>query len=407
MVSRIFQFLVMATLPVLVMGCSKASDEVTGLPATPAQMQQIHAAFDAYRDAMIQADTARIQSLITLESLAFFEQVRDLAASGGPDQMASQPLVVQMMVGSLRVRGTPKSISAMTSQSVLQEAIRQRWINPQTVIDAELYEITVDGLKAMAIFKVEDDRVNDPWLFFNEEGTWKVDMTAPIDAIDDALEQSLEDSELSRDDFIMEALRSSLQRPVSRSIWQVSSAATQIAISVKVVVFIIDPAATDGGSTSVKSLLAGASSANSSGGRLTRAQQSQLWASLDRAIAANSAEILSKPSIQVLSSQSARMSISSPTLGPRGVTIARQDLYLSVKPVARPNGKVVLEYSMQTKNVSGRFSILMDQAGLPIAARTQGAGAGAVTSDEALFLRRPFVDKELVLIITAAQSGNP
>lgn len=402
---RCIQLAAIATLSVLVMGCSKGSEEVSGAQASAAQRQEIQAAFSAYRAALVESDASKIQAAATAESVALFERVRDLAASGSAGQIASQPLAVQMMVGSLRVRHMADSLSAMTTESVLQEAIRQGWVNPQTVINAELHEITVDGSKALAIFKVDDDRVDEPWLFINEDGAWKVDMTGSINAIDRALEQSLEDSQLTRDEFIIEALRDVLKRPVSRSIWQAGPDAKPIPVSITATAFVIDPKATDVGLNTIKSILSRASVAGSTGGRLSNAQQTQLWAALDKAVAAGSAQVFSKPTMKVLSGHSAQMGINSPTLSPSGVTMAKQDLYLSVDPLARPNGTVVLEYAVQTKNVNGRFSVLMDQAGLPIAARAQGAGAGAVSPTESLFLLRPYADKELILVIGATQAS--
>lgn len=172
-------------LVVVMVACSTTDDferrgaTLAGSPtvgtADPELTAQVGAAFERYRDGVVERDGDAVTGAVDADSLAAMERLAELARGGGEEEIRSLPAAQQLLVLTYRLR--PELLEADDPYRALVEA----GLAGQDRSLGDLGEVSrVDENRAVGVVVDPTSGAPTPlrWRFVREDGRWRFDLAA-------------------------------------------------------------------------------------------------------------------------------------------------------------------------------------------------------------------------------------
>ena len=160
-------------------------------PPGPIPGRPVRDAFARYVAALEARDGATAAALVTADSLAHEERLRDLALTAPPATVAALPPADQLAVLRLRHEFTAEELRPLAGADLVRITVEEAWSSPKPL--AVLTVAGVDAAGDRAALRVE--RAGEPvplrLLFRREEGAWKLDLVELARGSDAALAETL------------------------------------------------------------------------------------------------------------------------------------------------------------------------------------------------------------------------
>jgi hypothetical protein len=175
--------------------------EVEGEPERAAgEAAAVADVFARYKAALIAGDGATAQSLVDAATLDTFERLRMLALSGARDEIEDLSFVERLLVVSMRAALERDEIATMDLAALIETALGEGWISPQTLAQLDIGEVEVagDSARARAVSGLQppaseqsaegpDSAEGEVELFYRfvrEQGRWKFQFASLIETLD-------------------------------------------------------------------------------------------------------------------------------------------------------------------------------------------------------------------------------
>ncbi|MEI8394466.1 MAG: hypothetical protein WCF85_07005 [Rhodospirillaceae bacterium] len=147
------------------------------LPSERAARQQVDAVFTAARLALQKGDGMTLLGLLTRTSRSRLEAIRSTARSGSVAPLDRFSPSEKLAVLSLRRFVPAAELRRLKTAELIEYALERHWLRPETVAEAGLGVITLEGDRAGAPLIVK----GKPGLlraeFLREGGHWRIDLT--------------------------------------------------------------------------------------------------------------------------------------------------------------------------------------------------------------------------------------
>lgn len=215
-------------------GCSGGSDDdpttTTNASAssstTPAQGataevdDEVRAAFETYRSALLAGDGAAAAAAVSAGTTGYFGEMQELASSAGPEEIGARPMIDRLFVTLVRVRVPRPQLLAMSGVDLLTYGVEEGLVGQETVSAVTLGTITIEGDTADATVVNQGKTTSGRFRFLEEGGAWKVDLLFLLNAADPALRQVAAAAGQDEDEFIFGRVAATTGKPVPPDIWQ-------------------------------------------------------------------------------------------------------------------------------------------------------------------------------------------
>ena len=123
-------------------GCSRK-------PSTSDE-SRVHAAFEQYKQAARKSDGAAVAPLVTAQSVAHYERLRDLALTGTQAAIAELPYVKRIQIWMFRQLLTAENLRAMSGADVVAYVFDEHMMGRDLEETSAIDELQIEGTTATA-----------------------------------------------------------------------------------------------------------------------------------------------------------------------------------------------------------------------------------------------------------------
>ncbi len=158
------------------------------VPVVADDSADVHAAFDAYKNAMMAGEGDAAVNAIAQSTFDYYADVRDTALYGDETQVKALGTVDLLMVLMLRTRMEPAQLEGMSGEGLVRHAIVEGWVGKNSAAGLTIGDVTVDGNRADAVIITNDQPSDLLMTFAKEKGNWKLDLVSMMALAESALE---------------------------------------------------------------------------------------------------------------------------------------------------------------------------------------------------------------------------
>ena len=187
---------------------------------------EIRRVFEAYRTALASGAGQEAAALVDEDTFSYFEQLKRLALEGGEDAVRSRPFVDRLLVVSMRQAVSRSELEGLELGGLMNKALSEGWISPQTVAQLDIGEVEVDGdfatATAVSLNPMVSFEEGDPMLyeFKREQGRWRFAFSSLVASLNRLVEEFTAELGTDQDDLIFLLVQNLTGRPVLPEVWQ-------------------------------------------------------------------------------------------------------------------------------------------------------------------------------------------
>lgn len=186
---------------------------------TRAEAQAARTAVERYFDAIVARDGQGATALVADRFLCFYDEIRRVAMTGGPDDIKSRRLVDRMMIVNLRVLLGPDRLMKTTPADLIELVVEEPLVAAEFPADVHVGRVRVLGDRAMADVAIGDE-VSLRVSVRKESGAWKIDATSLMPVLDHALQRVAREDGISEDELIFRTASALSGRDVDDSVYR-------------------------------------------------------------------------------------------------------------------------------------------------------------------------------------------
>ncbi|EIF00359.1 hypothetical protein [Saccharomonospora glauca] len=210
-------------------GCAGGADTSHGETAGPdsshsraADEQAVRDTFERFQAAFREQDGDAVVELVTTGTIGYYDELAELTATGGPEEIGARSMTDRMNIALLRHRLGAERVAQMDGRTLLSFAVREGFIDKSSVEGVELGEITFSGSTAVGTGTSPDQQAGlelAPRNFAKEDGQWRVDLLPAIEATDKALVETAKKHNMTEDAVILKLVSVATGTRIDESIF--------------------------------------------------------------------------------------------------------------------------------------------------------------------------------------------
>ena len=182
--------------------------------------QAIRQAFEEYKQSILDQDGERAASLVTQNTLDYYDEMRDLAVEAGPEQILDRRLTDRLAVATYRLTLDLESLRQMTPRALFAFAVDEGLIGSRSdVAGLELGTITLSGDTATANAVSDGQEAPLEWEFRREGDQWRLDLEALLAVVNLVLQNLARESGVSENQLIYQTLEARTGQRVTGEVW--------------------------------------------------------------------------------------------------------------------------------------------------------------------------------------------
>ncbi|MDO5969562.1 hypothetical protein Q4Q35_07070 [Flavivirga aquimarina] len=176
--------------------------------------------FESYKNSILTDKGKVAADFVDSRTLNYYSNILDKVKTADSMEVNSMGIIDKLTVLSMRHR-TPKSeLLNFNGKDLFIYAIDNGMVGKNSVINAELGEVTVSGDFAKAEFIVNSQKTPFFFHFYQENKIWKIDITHLFSLGAMSFQKVIEDSGESENDFIINILEVVTGKKPTNDIWE-------------------------------------------------------------------------------------------------------------------------------------------------------------------------------------------
>lgn len=204
-----------------------------GLAATPATTNDeelVRRAFESYKRALVEGDADLAVAQVDEETLRYFRELRDLAATAPEMTVRQRSFVDRLLILAMRHSFDPAELADLSLERLIGRATEEGWIAPQTVAQLEMGQVTIDGDRAvgeaMTAASAANPDIAGPidglrYEFVRaESGEWRFRFGSLVRSLNVLVEQLTGQLGAQQDDFLFMLIESFSGEKVLPEVWR-------------------------------------------------------------------------------------------------------------------------------------------------------------------------------------------
>lgn len=190
------------------------------------EANEIRGVFEAYRDALTSGSGEKAAGLVDRATYDYFEALKTMALEGSEEVVRARPFVDRLLIVSMRQAMTPSQLEELDLGGLMDKALGEGWISPQTVAQLDIGEVAVDGdvatATAVSLNPMVSFEEGEPMLyeFRREQGVWRFAFSSLVASLNRLVEEFTAELGTDQDDLIFLLVQNLTGRPVLPEVWQ-------------------------------------------------------------------------------------------------------------------------------------------------------------------------------------------
>lgn len=204
----------------LLFGCGDGANDPNSIN-TREESRRVREAFNAYRQAVLDAKGSEAANFIDSDSLAYFQRIRNLAFDGLADEIKALPAADKMLVLITRLRVSADDLQTLDGRGLFEYAANQGWIGKQSVKHSDLGSVKiVDADTATGELLIDKKETPLTMKFTRAADGWKLNLPHINAATQEELAKTIAASEQDENEFVVNIIAFSTGQEVRESIWE-------------------------------------------------------------------------------------------------------------------------------------------------------------------------------------------
>lgn len=167
--------------------------------------------FDNYKAQILEANGKEAIKYVSKKTIEYYSSMLNHALESKKEIVDKMIVMDRLMIYSMRVRVKPEELRKMDGESILIYGIDNGWIGKNSIRNFGSFDIEDDpGTKAKVMIMEMGNVKQRLFLFYNEDGIWKVDLISINAVANMSFKMSLKDIDPDEDRALL-ALLSSLE----------------------------------------------------------------------------------------------------------------------------------------------------------------------------------------------------
>ncbi len=205
-------------------GVATAGQQVS---SEEARVKQV---FIDYKNALVNGDGVAAAALVDQKTLEYFGELKDLAVSADEATVRARPFVDRLLTISMRQILAPSELRVLELGELMNRAVAEGWISPQTVAQLDIGKVTVTGDSATAealslnpalsLEADSDEGAGLDYQFSRENDEWKFGFSSLVSSLNRMIEEFTAQLGTDQDELIFVLVQSLTGKPVLPEVWQ-------------------------------------------------------------------------------------------------------------------------------------------------------------------------------------------
>jgi hypothetical protein len=196
-------------LTLIVFSCSSKKQDVENVQKT----------FNSYKNAVLQKNGTDAIKFVDKTTIDYYAKMLDHAKNIKSNELQNLTLLDKLMILSLRHRATSTELNSFNDESLLIWAINSGMIGEESVKNATMGTIEIDGNNAKGQFINNGQSTPFYYKFVKSGETWKIDLTSMFSVSEKGLIQLARQQNMTHQEFIYYLLEMTTGKEVNPNIW--------------------------------------------------------------------------------------------------------------------------------------------------------------------------------------------
>lgn len=185
-----------------------------------AEVKQVRAAFEAYRKALTAKDGKRAADAVDAASLDYYDQMKALALTATEEALKQRSMVDRLIVLRLRLQIGLEKLLKLDGRALLRHGVDQGWISAQSVKEAELGEVAIEGDKATAEYVRQGQVTPLRFEFRREAKRWRLSLVPLMQVGEPSLKALAQQLGRDENELVVSLLEKVSGGSVPATVWQ-------------------------------------------------------------------------------------------------------------------------------------------------------------------------------------------
>lgn len=185
-----------------------------------AQEKEIHKCFEEYKSAILKEKGNEAVGKVSKSTIAYYEKSRVEALEADSATVANLTVIDKIMVLTLRSKMSANELSAMNGRTLFEYSVDQGMVGKNSVANGSIGEIKMKGENAEGYIAINGEVSPIFFLFSQENGEWKIDLTSVFDVSNEGMKQMIDATGYAENDYVIMVLQMATGAELSSSIWQ-------------------------------------------------------------------------------------------------------------------------------------------------------------------------------------------
>lgn len=184
--------------------------------------EQIAAAFEDYRNAVVNDDGQKAARFVTRQIFDYFGKVRDWALYADKQRTQNLPFTDQVTVLRLRAATKPDELAASSGKALFIRSVQEGWLEKEYLQKVELGETQVDekAKTALLVQNINGHRAPGLIEFQREKRRWKLNAYSLLLGSSFVFEHSLRTTKTPKEELIRTAMAGIAGREFDPAWWE-------------------------------------------------------------------------------------------------------------------------------------------------------------------------------------------
>lgn len=209
---RAIHFALIASLFAIGIPSSSLAQEIESIVVTPVPSPQwsqadvdkakIHACFDAYKNSILNDQGEAATKYVSARTIQFYDSMAHFARTADSLLVDSLSIIDKITILTLRAHTPNNLLFSYEGREVFVFAINAGMVGKDDIRNNDIGKIYLDSTFARAMMMVNGVESPLAMHFHLEEGEWRMDLTSLFPITNTALEEVIEDGEMTENEFL-------------------------------------------------------------------------------------------------------------------------------------------------------------------------------------------------------------
>lgn len=202
------QYVYILSLAIMFAGCSNNEDSLA-----------VKQAFEGYKSAILNDDGEAAYGFVDNNTKQWYDETLERVYSFTREDIMKLGVLDKMQVLMVRHRIPVEELLGMSGEKLFKYAVNHGWVGKNSVSGLQVGDVQIENDFATGVVVVNGEESPLKFHFYNQGGSWKIDITELSKWGEAAFMQQIAESGQSEIDFIFMMTQVVSGKPVQDTIW--------------------------------------------------------------------------------------------------------------------------------------------------------------------------------------------